>query len=119
MVNSHPICLANWGADQTALHDLRHTFASWAVQRGVSLPELKDLLGHTTLAMTMRYAHLAPENLRRSSGRFDGVVDLPFPPRRERRKSPMTSRTASNIGRPAEVTPSVLPIKKSLQKLPY
>jgi integrase len=42
-------------------HDLRHTFASWAVQRGATLPELKDLLGHSSLAMVMRYAHLSPE----------------------------------------------------------
>jgi len=45
-------------------HDLRHTFASWAVQRRVSLYELKELLGHSTLTMVRRYAHLAPEHLR-------------------------------------------------------
>jgi integrase len=50
-------------------HDLRHTFASWAVQRGVTLPELKELLGHATLAMVMRYAHLAPEQLRSAVSR--------------------------------------------------
>jgi integrase len=55
-------------------HDLRHTFASWAVQRGVTLPELKDLLGHTTLAMVMRYAHLAPEQLRSAVSRLDDVL---------------------------------------------
>jgi hypothetical protein len=32
--------------------------------RGGSLQALKEVLGHTTLAMTMRYAHLAPEHLR-------------------------------------------------------
>ena len=40
------------------IHDLRHTFASWAVQRRVSLLELKDILGHSSLAMVQRYAHL-------------------------------------------------------------
>ena len=42
--------------DDFRFHDLRHTFASWAVQRGASLHELKDLLGHSSLAMVMRYA---------------------------------------------------------------
>ena len=55
-------------------HDLRHTFASWAVQRGVTLAELKDLLGHATLAMVMRYAHLAPEQLRSAVSRLDDVL---------------------------------------------
>jgi integrase len=55
-------------------HDLRHTFASWAVQRGVSLQELKHLLGHSSLAMVMRYAHLSPEHLRTAVGRLNGVL---------------------------------------------
>lgn len=55
-------------------HDLRHTFASWAIQRGATLPEVKDLLGHSTLAMVMRYAHLAPEHLRSAVSRLDNVM---------------------------------------------
>jgi integrase len=35
-------------------HDRRHTFASWAVQRRATLQEVKDLLGHGSLAMTLR-----------------------------------------------------------------
>jgi len=42
-------------------HDLRHTFASQAVQEGVPLPVLQAWLGHSTITMTMRYAHLAPD----------------------------------------------------------
>jgi len=55
-------------------HDLRHTFASWAIQRGATLPELKDLLGHSSLAMVMRYAHLSPEHLRSAVSRLEGML---------------------------------------------
>jgi integrase len=55
-------------------HDLRHTFASWAMQEGATLPELQKLLGHATLAMTMRYAHLAPKHLRAAVSRLNGVL---------------------------------------------
>lgn len=44
-------------------HDLRHTWASWAVMNGVSLMELKELGGWKTLQMVARYAHLATEHL--------------------------------------------------------
>jgi integrase len=64
------------GLDDIRFHDTRHTFASWAIQRGVSLPELQQPLGHATLTMTMRYAHLAPEHLRSAVSKLDGVLDL-------------------------------------------
>ncbi len=44
-------------------HDLRHTFASWHVQSGTDLYRVSRILGHSTLQMTTRYAHLATEQL--------------------------------------------------------
>ena len=49
--------------DDFHFHDLRHTSASRFVMEG-SLPALKQILGHATLAMTMRYSHLSPRHLR-------------------------------------------------------
>ncbi|MFP2932184.1 tyrosine-type recombinase/integrase [Pyxidicoccus sp. 3LG] len=42
-------------------HDLRHTYGSHLAMRGVPLKVIQELMGHATIEMTMRYAHLAPE----------------------------------------------------------
>lgn len=57
---------------QVCFHTLRHTFASWLVQSGVQLQVVSELLGHASLKMTLRYAHLAPDMKR------DAVNGLPL-----------------------------------------
>jgi len=62
------------GLEGIRFHDLRHTFASWLVQRGRTLKEVQEALGHQTIAMTMRYSHLAPDHLRAAVAVLDGVL---------------------------------------------
>lgn len=59
------------GLQAVRWHDLRHTCASWLVQNGVPLLVVKDFLGHSSVAVTQRYAHFAPMHLR------DAVMRIP------------------------------------------
>ncbi|MFN4275350.1 MAG: tyrosine-type recombinase/integrase [Ferrovibrio sp.] len=52
------------GLTDVRMHDLRHSFASFAVSSGLSLPVIGSLLGHSQAATTMRYAHLHDTALR-------------------------------------------------------
>jgi integrase len=58
-------------------HALRHTFASHYMMAGGNILELQKLLGHSTLAMTMVYAHLAPEHLAAGVARLSFAPKLP------------------------------------------
>ena len=59
------------GLEDFHQHDLRHTCAAWLVQAGVPLIEVRELLRHSTIQMTERYAHLAPHNVRAAVAALD------------------------------------------------
>lgn len=59
------------------VHDLRHTFASWLVQEGVSIYDVKHLLRHSSTAVTEKYSHLPPETTRKAVERLDTLLDTP------------------------------------------
>ncbi len=68
------------------IHDLRHTYASKAVNSGLPIQMVGKLLGHTQLQTTMRYAHIADEPVRQAAaqvaagmGELMGRVSLPEP----------------------------------------
>ncbi len=61
------------GLEDFHFHDLRHTCGSWLVQAGVPLFDVKEVLGHSTIRMTERYAHFAPENVRAAVDKLPGV----------------------------------------------
>ena len=53
--------LRDAGIEECVWHGLRHTFANYLVMAGVNLTSVKELMGHKTITMTLRYAHLAPD----------------------------------------------------------
>jgi integrase len=59
------------GLEDFRFHDLRHTWASWQVQSGTSLPELMELGWLKSYKMVLRYAHLTPEKLSVVAGRIE------------------------------------------------
>ncbi len=54
------------GIKDLRFHDLRHTAATWMVTAGIDLVTVSEILGHSDIKMTMRYAHPTPENKRRA-----------------------------------------------------
>ncbi|RJQ56456.1 MAG: site-specific integrase [Desulfobacteraceae bacterium] len=55
-------------------HDLRHTFASHVIMKGGSLKDVQELLGHSSMAMTLRYSHLSQQHKRNAVNLLNGLT---------------------------------------------
>jgi len=62
------------GIEDFRFHDLRHTFASQLIMKGGTLKDVQELLGHKTMQMTMRYAHLSQEHKRNAVNLLNGLT---------------------------------------------
>ena len=62
------------GIEDVRLHDLRHTVASQAVARGVPLPTVARMLGHTQPTMTLRYAHVGDREVEEAAERVGRII---------------------------------------------
>jgi len=55
-------------------HNCRHTCASWMVMAGISLYVVQKVLGHSTIQVTERYSHLAPDQLQLAANAIDRII---------------------------------------------
>ncbi|RJR33253.1 MAG: site-specific integrase [Desulfobacteraceae bacterium] len=62
------------GIEDFKFHDLRHTFASHLIMKGGTLKEAQELLGHKTMTMTLRYAHLSQDHKKRAVSLLNGLT---------------------------------------------
>ena len=76
-------------------HCLRHTFASRLVMAGVDIRTVQELMGHKTIAMTVRYSHLAPKHTLAAVERLDASTGRP---------TDTTTDTAHSVAVSAEPT---------------
>jgi len=66
----------NAGLIDVTFHTLRHTAASYLVMGGVDLAAVKEILGHATIQMTMRYSHLSPDHRKKAVKILQNQLDI-------------------------------------------
>jgi len=65
------------GIDKFRFHDIRHTSATWMVNAGVDLVTIKEILGHSTIQMTMIYCHSSQESKRKAVLELEKISAAP------------------------------------------
>ena len=63
------------GINDVRVHDLRHTYASYAVSKGYSLPVVSKMLGHADIKTTQRYAHLMDDPVNQAIDKTSDLLD--------------------------------------------
>jgi integrase len=86
-------------------HDLRHTAASWLAMGGAGLPAIQQFLGHASIKMTLRYAHLSPDFL----GHEAKILDRMLKPSTQGSTDSRTPQKATRAPRSGADCESVVP----------
>ncbi len=104
------------GIEDFTFHDLRDTFASQQVMRGVPLRTVQEIIGYTSFTTTLRYAHLAPSHTRKVMEVSDFQMETIWTPQGGTRKSkqPVISRTLT-----ASDFEKMEPLAQSVEHRPF
>jgi integrase len=98
------------GMPDLHFHNLRHTFASHWVMGGGDLYVLKDILGHKSIVMTQRYAHLSPAYKRTMVDRMEKMWE------KAAADTAVQSESGPRVSRHPRVTNRILPSAEILPK---